>query len=165
MADLINIGVFVVLLTVGYFVGRTIEIRHYRSILAREARLMAIPVVSLRTFVDDGREVDSVMLVTGHAVISTDYFKTFLYMFRKIFGGRVASFESLLDRARREAVLRMKEASLDADIILNMRIETSTINKKTAVTPVSVEALAYGTAIAFRPGPPNRPVSKDRPVS
>ncbi|MBF0317930.1 MAG: heavy metal-binding domain-containing protein [Nitrospirae bacterium] len=158
--DLINIAVFIVLIAVGYFVGRTTESRHYRSILAREARLIAIPVVNLKTFVDDGREVDSVRLVTGHTVISTDYFKTFLYMFRKIFGGRVASFESLLDRAKREAVLRMKDASQEADIILNLRIEVSTINKKTAVSPVSVEALAYGTAITFRPGSFGSPISK-----
>ncbi|MBF0339225.1 MAG: heavy metal-binding domain-containing protein [Nitrospirae bacterium] len=153
-ADLINIAIFIVLIAAGYFIGKMIESRHYRSILAREADLISLPVVNLRTLADDGREVDSVQLVTGHTVISTDYFKTFLYMFRKIFGGRVASFESLLDRAKREAILRMKEASRGANIILNLRIETSTINKQNPAWPVSVEAMAYGTAITFKPDLP-----------
>lgn len=153
-ADLVNIAIFIVLIAVGYFIGKMIESRHYRSILAREADLISLPVVSIKTLADDGREIDNVQLVTGHTVISTDYFKTFLYMFRKIFGGRVASFESLLDRAKREAVLRMKEASRGANIVLNLRVEVSAINKENPAWPASVEALAYGTAITFKPGSP-----------
>ncbi len=89
----------------------------------------------------------------GSAVISIDYFKRFLAILRNIFGGRIRSYESLVDRARREAILRMKaEAKKNhADIIINFRMETSTIgrsaNQKGQVG--SVEALAYGTAISL----------------
>ena len=41
-------------------------------------------------------------------MVSVDYFKRFLAGLRMIFGGRVSSYESLLDRARREALLRMR---------------------------------------------------------
>ena len=46
-------------------------------------------------------------LVQGQAVIATDYLKSFLATLRNIFGGEVKSYESLLQRARREAILRM----------------------------------------------------------
>jgi hypothetical protein len=36
----------------------------------------------------------------------------------------------LLDRARREAVLRMKEVAGDAVVIVNVRIEAAPIGKK-----------------------------------
>ena len=63
----------------------------------------------------------------------------------------MTSYESLVDRARREATLRMKEAAGDAHIILNTRIETSAIghsaNQRSTVG--SIEAIAYGTAITY----------------
>jgi uncharacterized protein YbjQ (UPF0145 family) len=64
----------------------------------------------------------------------------------------VVSYETLIDRGRREAILRMKEQTPDADIIINTRIETSVIgataNQKNAVG--SIEVFAYGTAITYR---------------
>ena len=72
---------------------------------------------------------------------------------RNIFGGEVRSLETLLDRARREAVLRLKESCPDADIIVNLRLDTSSIsgakpdpNNKSVV---SVEVIASGTAIRY----------------
>ena len=86
-------------------------------------------------------------LVLGSVVISVDYFKRILAALRNIFGGPVQSYETLVDRARREAVLRMKESCINADQIINLRIETSSISKGGRNTIGSVEVLAYGTAI------------------
>jgi uncharacterized protein YbjQ (UPF0145 family) len=88
-------------------------------------------------------------MVYGHVVISIDYFKRFLAGLRNIFGGEVSSYETILDRARREAILRMKEAAKEADIIINLRIETSTIAKSSKNQVGCSEVLAYGTAITF----------------
>ena len=64
------------------------------------------------------------------------------------FGGKVKSYESLIDRARREALLRMKEEAPDASMIINVRIETSTIGKTSRNKTVGcLEAVAYGTAL------------------
>ena len=88
----------------------------------------------------------------GSAVISIDYFKRILAGLRNIVGGEVKSYETLVDRARREATLRMKEMAWDADIILNLRIEISAIgnsaNNRKAIG--SIEAIAYGTAITYK---------------
>ena len=88
-------------------------------------------------------------------MISVDYFKRFLAGLRNIFGGEVRSYCSLLDRGRREAILRMKELWPEADLIVNARVETSSISKgaqnRQGGSIGSTEVLAYGTAIRFAP--------------
>jgi uncharacterized protein YbjQ (UPF0145 family) len=98
-------------------------------------------------------QVQESFLVQGSAVISIDYFKRLLAVLRNIFGGRIKAYESLVDRARREATLRLKEQALarGADMVVNLRLETAAIgnsaNRKNRVG--SVEAIAYGTAITL----------------
>jgi len=144
--------IFLVLITVGYTAGTFVEKRHYGSIVEREGKLLGRPLVSIAKALDTDKQVVNAHLVTGSVVISVDYFKRFLAGLRNIFGGNVKSYESLVDRARREAVLRMRRAAGGADIIINMRIETSSIgnsaNRRNSVG--SIEALAYGTAVRFR---------------
>ncbi|TYO98908.1 uncharacterized protein YbjQ (UPF0145 family) [Geothermobacter ehrlichii] len=140
------------LLTLGYTAGTIAEKRHYRSIRRREAELVRMSVVTAEGSFPPGK-VRRSFLVSGSAVISIDYFKRLLAILRNIFGGRVKSYESLVDRARREAVLRMKEEARKkgAGMIINMRLETAVIgrnaNRKKSIG--SVEAIAYGTAIVF----------------
>lgn len=146
--------IFLFLLCLGYGAGSYAEKRHYQSIRQREGLLLQLPVVTAEGRFAEGR-VKEVELVSGSAVISVDYFKRILAILRNIFGGPVKSYESLLDRARREAILRMKEKaqSKGAGMIVNMRLETMTIgnnaNRRGQVG--SVEVLAYGTAIIYNP--------------
>jgi uncharacterized protein YbjQ (UPF0145 family) len=71
------------------------------------------------------------LLLSEGTVVSIDYFKKLMAWFVNIFGGRMKSYESLVDRARREAVLRVKEkAAADGyNCLANLRIETSSITK------------------------------------
>ena len=88
--------------------------------------------------------------------MSADYFRSFLAGLRNIIGGRVASFEAMMDRGRREAILRMKEQFPEADVIVNLRLETSTIGAQQAGRRSNqlgtVELFAYGTAIRYADG-------------
>lgn len=132
-----------------WFIGGMMERKHFEWIRAREAALLHLPAITLRT-PDSGRVVADARLVTGCVVISHDYFKKVLASLRKIFGGRLRSYESLLDRARREAVLRMKESCAGADAILNVRLETSTISRTQGDQGLgAIEVVAYGTAIRY----------------
>ena len=92
-------------------------------------------------------------LVAGNAVISIDFFKKFVAALKMLFGGRVTQYESLLDRARREALLRMREQAQqkNAFLVLNTRVETASISKnsKRRNSVGAVEVLAYGTAISL----------------
>jgi len=140
------------LICLGYGAGTIAEKRHYTSIKKREKELVSIPVVTAQWDLPD-KQIKEAELVSGSAVISIDYFKRLLAILRNIFGGRISAYESLVDRARREAIIRMKKHASDrgATIVVNLRIETSAIginaNRKRQVG--SVEAIAYGTAIVF----------------
>lgn len=148
--DTFNLFLFLALLALGFFTGSWAEKRHYRSIHKREKDFLDLPAVTFRK-VDDPENIEQAQLVSGSAVISVDYFKRFLAGLRALVGGRIKTYESLLDRARREAVLRMKEQARSADLIVNMRIETSSISKGQKQKSVgTIEAFAYGTALRLK---------------
>ncbi|MCW8935541.1 MAG: YbjQ family protein [Gammaproteobacteria bacterium] len=144
MFDLV---ILVTLLGLGYFFGRYYESRHYKSIFRREAEYQNILIVASR-IPPVTEKPDASLLVMGSVVISVDYFKRFLASLRSLIGGRVVSYESLLDRARREAVLRMKKqaSTMGADKIFNIKYETASISKNARGGIGSIEVLAYGTA-------------------
>jgi len=141
--------VFGVLFFVGFLLGSFNERRHYRSIDAREKAAINTPAVTLGKSMVASEDWRESQLVMGSAVISIDYFKRVLASFVNLFGGRVANYETLVDRARREAVLRMREEAKGAHAIVNVRVETSSVgssaNRKNAIG--SIEALAFGTAL------------------
>lgn len=135
------------LLVVAYFVGTRVEKKHYQSIILREKELNSLPAIATKYPPID--QLYQQQLVVGNVTISVDYFKRFLATLHNFFGGRVTSYESLLDRARREALLRMKDqaAQQKASLVLNIKYETASIytGKRRAIG--SVEVLAYGTAM------------------
>ncbi|MDH3353846.1 MAG: YbjQ family protein [Chromatiales bacterium] len=145
MADLI---ILVTLLALGYGFGRYSESTHYASIRKREKTLNAIPAIASRIPPQGNPNFDS-QLVSGSVVISVDYFKRFIAGLRNLVGGRMTSYETLLDRARREAILRMKEEAdrLGASMVFNLKLETASIHKGRRNKIGSVEVLAYGTAL------------------
>ncbi len=144
---MVNIIIFLSLMVLGYLFGQWAEKRHYRSILEREEILNKLPAIASR-YPPADRAYEQV-LVMGNTVISVDYFKRFLATLRNLFGGRVTAYESLLDRARRESMLRMKSEAqkLNADMVFNIKYETASIYKGRGQNIGSVEVLAYGTAL------------------
>ncbi len=148
---MIDLIIFLSLVALGYGVGTYVEKRHYRRIKAREQATLKLAITTTKHINYPVEDIQSVALVTGSAVISVDYFKRLLASLRNIFGGNVKSYESLIDRARREALLRMKEMAPQAHMIVNVRIETSTVGRKANKKGVGcLEALAYGTAVTLK---------------
>ncbi len=143
-----DILIIIAFLLLGYGFGQLAEKRHYRSIKKREEKYKDILVFSSKTPPRDW-QIDSSRLVQGSVVVSVDYFKRFLFSLRNIFGGRVEAYESLIDRGRREAVLRMKEqaAKHSSQSIFNIKFETSSVSRGVSSALGSVEVFAYGTAI------------------
>lgn len=149
MLELLPLAFWLVPVILGYFFGRAAEAKHYRSIIRREKDWLHLPATSLRSVLDTSRAVDRSELVHGSMVVSIDYFKRAVGALRSLVGGAVKSHETLLDRARREAVLRLKEGCPGAHEIINLRLETSSISGNTGGGIGAVEVLAYGTAIYF----------------
>lgn len=145
---MIELIVFVALLATGFTFGTLLERRHYRSIRERERQYQGLTIIPLRT-PPPGFENHDSMLVHGSVVVSVDYFKVVLAKLRQLIGGRVGAYETLLDRARREAILRMQEdaRARGAEAICNLRFETARISGKANRSLGSIEALAYGTAL------------------
>ncbi len=153
---MIDLIIFLSLLTLGYLTGSWAEKRHFASIRQREERLRPLPIIGTKWVPDRYTGVDS-CLVDGSVVISIDYFKKIAAGLRNFFGGRVSSYETLVERARREAVLRMKQQAADwgAQVVFNLRIETSSVSQSSSGQVGAVEVHAYGTALRpTRPGSP-----------
>ena len=140
----------VVFFGVVFFIGTQIEKNHYTAIKEKEKSFANLPAVSSKNVVDLDKVVNS-LLVSGCIVISNDAFKKLVAQIYNIFGGRIAVYETLFDRARREAIIRMKEQArnLGADMVINTRFETSrlgTVSSRNKGLGI-FEVLAYGTAV------------------
>jgi uncharacterized protein YbjQ (UPF0145 family) len=129
------------LLLLGYFVGSSREKKHLQDLRIREHRLLT----KMPTRSDRGPKLNAqeTFLVVGNVVVASDYFKNFVGQLRNFFGGRLTTHETLLDRARREAVCRMREDALKkgAAQIVDVHLETSFLDQ------LGVEVSAYGTAV------------------
>ena len=141
-----NIGMPILLLLGAYLIGNMIERRHFQKIRKRESESAGFPVVTFDTMPSDWNAASST-LVTGSVVVSLDYFKRVIAGLRGLVG------EPLLDRARREALLRMTESARrdGYDAIFNVRLETSRLanSRGDGKGIAGVEMLAFGTAVKF----------------
>jgi uncharacterized protein YbjQ (UPF0145 family) len=149
LADYFDLILFAALLAVGYTAGRVAERRHYRSIRLRE-QVLADVLIFTNRFPPLTRPAQQ-QLVAGSVVVSEDYFKRVVSALQNLIGGRLKSYESLLDRARREAVLRMKQQARDqgSALIINVKFQTFSIPGNRPNSFGAVELLAYGTALKF----------------
>ena len=138
--------IFITLFTIGLIFGKISEKRHFIRLEKAEEELSHIKVLNVKTLpsnIDVGGA-----LVAGNVVIAIDYFKMIMAGFRVFFGGRLNSYTSLLERARREAIVRMQRDAdrLGANAIYNTRLEFSAIGQS-ANRCSGAELLAYGTAV------------------
>lgn len=137
-----------ILVLVCFLIGKGIELHHFKKLSEREQLFSGIIVTNLKTVPPQYANAQPI-LVMGSAVIATDYFKVFAAGLRKLFGGEMRSYVTLMERARREAVLRMLEqaAGQGASAVWNIRYETSTTHGQQQKKAGGVEVLVYGTAL------------------
>ena len=138
----------IALLIICYFTGRSREKKHYKIIREREVKLYKQPHINFSKNVNISQPVKNAQLVSASVVIGCDYFKVFLASLRNIFGGNVSAYESVLDRGRREAILRIRESAyrMRADLVMNIKIETVMLSEQT-MSQVCITA--YGTAVEY----------------
>jgi len=143
--NLVTLAILVCLPAIGLVFGKIDEKKHYRTIIDREKKYSHILLFNEKCppVTVSGHDF---CLVTGSVVVSGDYFKTMVASLKQFFGGRLTSFESILDRGRRESLLRMKEeaASCGATMIFNVHFQTTALGTSSMAC---AEFLAYGTAV------------------
>lgn len=152
---MIQIGFPLFLLIVTFLIGSMIEKRHYADIQKKEDAFRSLPAITFETLPPNWTAARS-GLVSGNVVISLDYFKRFLAGLRGLIGGRVKTYETLLDRGRREAIIRLKESAKQSgyNAVINVRLETSRLasGRRDGKGTAGVEVLAFGTGISLDAG-------------
>lgn len=145
---LIQLFFLLMILLVCFVIGKGIELHHFKTLAEREQRFSGMIVTNLKTIPPQYENAQPI-LVMGSAVIATDYFKVFAAKLRMLFGGEMKSYVTLMERARREAVLRMLEqaAGQGASTVWNIRYETCTTHGQQKKKAGGVEVLVYGTAL------------------
>lgn len=149
---------FVVVVPLSIFIGAAVwgrlnEKAHLEDLARREESYKDFPIENWRK-VPKGYQVTQGALVTGAVVISEDVWKRFLARLKALVGGNIKSYETLMDRARREACLRMLEdaKARGADAVMNVRYDSADIGSMSAQrsSPLGVEVLVFGTALNLR---------------
>lgn len=138
---IIQIVIFAILFSVGFGFGRYNERKHLQYLDEQEQRLAYIRV-------NNSRFNESTFpghMISSNVVISHDYFKYAIANVQNMLGGRLTSYESVVEQARREAIVRLKlEAEkMGADQIMGIRLSTTELGMQGGM----VEVFAYGTAI------------------
>ena len=138
---LVQVAFFLILFGIGFSFGRYNERKHFASLQAQEAALAYITLVNSRF----AESEHSGQLISSNVVISHDYFKYVIANIQNFLGGRLTSYESVVERARREAIVRLKlEAQkMGAQHIMGLRLSTTDLGMQGGM----VEVFAYGTAI------------------
>ena len=147
--ELVIYGLSLPLFIFGLVAGLITEQRHFADLARRESELASIVATNLKKLGAHGVVLES-RIAIGSVVVSTDYFKSICASVRRLVGGRIYSYESLVERARREALLRLKAqaAAMGATVVLNVRYETMPVARtKNGAGVTGIEVLAYGTAL------------------
>ena len=147
-----DILLLLIVLGITFMTGTIIEKKHFEKIKKSEIAHIKKTIINFGAKKwHKNKKIKKIEFVTGECVISGDYFKNFVASLKNFFGGRLTTFESILDRGRREAILRMREKARGANFIINTRIESvminDTYNPQDSVPQCAI--IAYGTAITY----------------
>lgn len=142
---LFNYAPLIILFVVGWFFGARHERQHLAQLVISEKALGHIIVSTERFYQPTLAANTEGELVLGSVVIAQDYFKMVIARVLSIFGKNLTTYETLLERARREALVRMRAQAhaKGYNHVYGLRFEVSNINQLGSM----VEAIAYGTAV------------------
>lgn len=156
---LLGIACLIGPLLLGWMIGGTRERRHFQDLDAREARIRGHVIVTQnRTLLVPVAGKQPPQMLTSEVVIASDYLKSFLASWRGFFGGEVRSYRTLLERARREATLRIVEEAeqLGYNAVGNIRLETADLGGANtgrggaAMAAIVATATVYHSQFAVR---------------
>jgi MYXO-CTERM domain-containing protein len=144
-APLVPVTIFTALLTLGALFGGRRRRALHASIRDRERR-EARPVITAY-WIDETRVVERVEHAVSTVVVSIDYFRRTVASLRRLWGGEIALYSTLLDMARREAIQRMCAQHADAHAFVGCRIVTSGLEEGGS----RVEVIVWSSAVTYAP--------------
>jgi uncharacterized protein YbjQ (UPF0145 family) len=133
---------------VGWLLATWFERRHFKSMAEREIPVQGVSISTAKKF--SGGQAEAATLLIGSVVVAHDYFRTLIIFFRRIIGGNIQPYERLVERGRREALIRLKEEAdlCGIDKIINVRFTTSSVSGRFLH---AIEMVAYGTGVKTEP--------------
>jgi len=147
-------GWYILLITLGcfYALSYVIESVHTEDMGKREQYYRdKIKLTNLRVL-PKGIVAKEVFLCKGSLVLGANYYRRFVAKLKQIIGGHLKILESVIDRAYREATLRMISDAYTkgAAMIINVRYDTTCVgrtDRRGNNASSMIEVFAYGTAI------------------
>jgi len=152
--EFVELGVVAALILLGLIVGGLNERLHFKSLARRERDFADIVITDTGAFLGEVDAARRASLVMAEAVIANDYLKSFLAALRKLLGGEMKSYRSLMTRARREAIMRLARQTRDLghNAMCNLRFEFSDIGGMASKGAVMVVVVASATAYTTQTG-------------
>jgi uncharacterized protein YbjQ (UPF0145 family) len=99
------------------------------------------------------RQIDSSSLVMESISVGPSWWQMIMGSIKGLFGGKINSYDKMLTYGRRVVIhrLRMQAIQSGFDEVINLRVETSMISKKSKRDDktAAYEFTAYGTAIRY----------------
>ena len=128
----------------GWLLATWFERRHIKSINEREIPLQGISVNTAKRI--PPCQPEGVTLLIGSVVVAHDYFRTLIIFLRSVIGGNIKPYERLVQRGRREALIRLKEEAelRGIDKVINVRFTTNAVAGRFLH---AIEMVAYGTGV------------------
>ena len=98
-------------------------------------------------------DIETSMLVMSSISVGPSWWQMMLGGWKNFFGGRIESYDKMLGYGRRKVLHDMRVQALQQgfDEIINVRVETSMVTKKSQRDDKTAgyEFIAYGTAIKY----------------
>ncbi len=98
-------------------------------------------------------QIESSMLVMSSISVGPSWWQMMLGGWKNFFGGRIESYDKMLGYGRRKVLHEMRKDAISSgfDEIINVRVETSMVTKKSKRDDKTAgyEFIAYGTAIKY----------------
>lgn len=153
---------FLIFMSLGFFFGRRAERRHFYNLQQRELDRRDVVTTQLKTFLAPAPGGKPPRLLVAETVVASDYLKSFLAKLRNIFGGEVRSFETLLERARREVTVQLQEqaAAKGYNAICNVRLNTASVGGMSSKAAAMAAIIGWATAYDTTAGPLNTDASQ-----
>ena len=99
------------------------------------------------------RQVDSSSLIMESISVGPSWWQMLMGGIKGIFGGKIHSYDKMLTYGRRVVIHRLRVQAIQSgfDEVINLRVETSMISKKSKRDDktAAYEFTAYGTAIRY----------------
>ncbi len=133
-----------------FLAGNWIASRHDDDLTQRARAVADIRMTDMKLLIDPVNGPQPPSLMVSEVTLGIDHFRGFLGNLKNIFGGEVRSYQTTLERARREVIMRLLEQAhaQGFNAVANLRINFVDIsgNATKARKASSVSIIASATA-------------------